>query len=208
MQFEQSHLFRITKDKTHEKMEKYEQLDGYSHYEIYKDGTIIRKEHTNGRGIHLSRAKLSHTKDRSGYVTVSLVNDLGKSTKWYVHRLLWTAFVGEIGIRMEIDHIDGNRSNNSLDNLRIVTSKENSNTEITRESYRKSNALSMGKYDRQRLAKSKTEAYEENAKSTYASLLVQHGEVKVMHFMRKAHIGFRRAKRIMREMGQGQGLKV
>lgn len=42
-----------------------------------------------------------------------------------IHRLVWETFKGEIPEGMVIDHIDGNRSNNSLSNLRLVTQSEN-----------------------------------------------------------------------------------
>ncbi len=40
-----------------------------------------------------------------------------------LHRIVWRYFYGEIPT--EIDHIDGNRSNNKIKNLRNVTHKEN-----------------------------------------------------------------------------------
>lgn len=44
---------------------------------------------------------------------------------YLVHRLVAETFLGEIPKGHEVDHIDRNRSNNALDNLRIVTSHEN-----------------------------------------------------------------------------------
>lgn len=44
-----------------------------------------------------------------------------------IHRLVWETFNGEIPDGMVIDHIDGNRSNNALSNLRLVTQSENMN---------------------------------------------------------------------------------
>ena len=49
-----------------------------------------------------------------------------KSRKSYrIHRLVYLAFRGPIPENMVIDHIDGNRNNNSLDNLRCVTQANN-----------------------------------------------------------------------------------
>lgn len=59
--------------------------------------------------------------------------------QYYLHRLLWEAFIGEIPEGYEIDHIDGNPSNNVLQNLRIVTHKENMNNPNTIKRFSESN---------------------------------------------------------------------
>ena len=41
------------------------------------------------------------------------------------HRLIWELEVGKIPEGMVIDHIDGNGLNNKLDNLRLVTMRQN-----------------------------------------------------------------------------------
>lgn len=43
-----------------------------------------------------------------------------------VHRWVYELFVGDIPSVMQIDHIDDNRSNNDVHNLRVVTPQENS----------------------------------------------------------------------------------
>lgn len=42
-----------------------------------------------------------------------------------VHRLVWEAFMGKIPDIMEINHKDGNKQNNRLDNLEVVYVREN-----------------------------------------------------------------------------------
>lgn len=56
----------------------------------------------------------------TGY-RVAVVN--GKQQK--VHRIIWTMLVGEIPAGYQIDHADGNRSNNHISNLRLATRAEN-----------------------------------------------------------------------------------
>lgn len=63
---------------------------------------------------------LSQRVINNGYVVVRPDN-----THWLLHRLMWTAFNGEIPNGYEIDHIDGNKLNNSLYNLELVTHSEN-----------------------------------------------------------------------------------
>ena len=41
------------------------------------------------------------------------------------HRLVWETFNGKIPTNLELDHIDGNKHNNKLSNLRLVTHSEN-----------------------------------------------------------------------------------
>jgi hypothetical protein len=136
--------------------------------------------------------------EKNGYLTVILVNDSGEKHKWYVHRLIYTVFVGEIKSGYEVVHI-GNRTNNCVENLRQMTRRENANTETAKQRFKKSNAREQGKYDRLRLEKARTKRAERNAKRIYIALLMQFGEVKVTHFMREAHIGYQRAVRIMNE---------
>ncbi|QGK90421.1 HNH homing endonuclease [Acinetobacter phage vB_AbaP_APK44] len=58
----------------------------------------------------------------SGYVCLKLHTD-GKRTSHTVHRLVMAAFLGSS--ELEVNHKDGNKSNNRLDNLEYVTSSEN-----------------------------------------------------------------------------------
>lgn len=57
-------------------------------------------------------------------MTVNLSKN-GKGNTKRVHRLVANAFLGESNL--QIDHIDGNKQNNRLDNLEYVTPKENTN---------------------------------------------------------------------------------
>ena len=68
---------------------------------------------------HIIKPKFT---SRYWYVTLSH-NSIKKSYR--IHRLVYLAFRGPIPENMVIDHIDGNRNNNSLDNLRCVTQANN-----------------------------------------------------------------------------------
>lgn len=66
---------------------------------------------------------------KRGYYYVTLSKD-GKSTKVKIHRLIGKLFIPNPENKPQLNHIDGNKLNNSLDNLEWVTNKENSNHAI------------------------------------------------------------------------------
>lgn len=80
---------------------------------------------------------LKNVKQLDGYEIINLCCD-GKPKKLLVHRLVWETFNGPIPEGMEIDHINTIRDDNRLDNLRVVTPKENCNNPITAERHRDS----------------------------------------------------------------------
>ena len=86
---------------------------------VDENGNVFRK---TKNGLVLCKYKLSH----KGYYTIS-INGKGHS----IHRLVWEAFNGEIPTNMQIDHIDCVKTNNKLNNLRLVTPKQNINNPIT-----------------------------------------------------------------------------
>ena len=46
-------------------------------------------------------------------------------SSWMAHRLAWLMYHGEDLGQQEIDHIDGNKLNNAIDNLRVASPTEN-----------------------------------------------------------------------------------
>lgn len=66
----------------------------------------------------------------SGYIRVVLIKDKKRLDK-FVHRLVAEAFLPNPNNKPYIDHIDGSRDNNNVNNLRWCTTKENANNPIT-----------------------------------------------------------------------------
>ena len=91
--------------------EDFKEIPSCPSYYASKEGVIL-----NSAGRILSGS------ERNGYLRVNFAN--GHHS---IHRLVWETFNGKIPEDMVIDHIDGNRSNNALSNLRLVTQAENMN---------------------------------------------------------------------------------
>lgn len=93
----------------------FKEIPGYGHrYLIDKEGNIFSQ----------FTKRLRKQRNVRGYSTITLLHDKGKKFTG-VHRLVYETFVGPIPEKMEINHIDGNKSNNSFENLEVVTSSEN-----------------------------------------------------------------------------------
>jgi len=55
-----------------------------------------------------------------GYVVLTL-----NKLKYKMHRIIWVYHYHTISSNLQIDHIDGNKANNSIENLRLATSSQN-----------------------------------------------------------------------------------
>lgn len=103
-----------------------------------------RKVHHKFNGTKLIRGrilKLQH--DKYGYLTAHLRDKLNNKNKLCkVHRLVAETFLANCNCKENIDHINGKRDDNRVENLRWCTVKENANFENARinrsESIRKS----------------------------------------------------------------------
>lgn len=85
---------------------------------VSKDGVICSTYH--GTKLHVLKGKPNH-----GYIRITYcVDGIAKSTN--AHRIIWEAFNGEIPEDMQIDHINGIRDDNRLQNLRICSAHQNS----------------------------------------------------------------------------------
>jgi hypothetical protein len=97
---------------------------GYAAYEISSDGETIRRltdsPHRNFKAGHVMKQRLR----LNGYKQIPLVNDDGKKKYLLVHRLVAAAFIGSLGDK-QINHKDGVKTNNAVENLELVSAKEN-----------------------------------------------------------------------------------
>jgi len=91
----------------------------YTKYFIDERGDVYSASTYNGRGGEAVRRKLCLNK-RRGYVYIRT-----SSRNYIVHRLVASAFLPNPDSKPEVNHKDGDKTNNHIDNLEWVTAKEN-----------------------------------------------------------------------------------
>ena len=98
-------------------MENWKTIENVINYEVSDLGQI-RNTKTN----YILKGRLS----KSGYLQVSLkIDDTNKFSNRYIHRLVAIYWIDNNENKREVNHKDGNKLNNCLDNLEWVTSSEN-----------------------------------------------------------------------------------
>lgn len=90
---------------------------GFSNYEISDEGDVRNKK---TKYIFKRR-----TPPKYIYIRVVLKHDSGKSSNQRVHRLVAHAFISNPENKLFVDHVNRNKHDNKITNLRWVTAKEN-----------------------------------------------------------------------------------
>lgn len=99
-------------------------IPGLEYYRINRDGVVMyHNKDNNAPDRIINTMGLTSI----GYPCYKLHNWLsGKRHNYTVHRLLALTFIPKpVGIKTEVNHIDHNKENYSLDNLEWITHKEN-----------------------------------------------------------------------------------
>lgn len=101
-------------------------LDSYT---VSEDGRVFRKERIiktkNGKSWTIKEKELNLQTDSCGYKTVNLRKG-DKRSRYSVHRLVALAFNPlKKHEEMQVNHIDGDKTNNHFTNLEWVTCKDN-----------------------------------------------------------------------------------
>tara|TARA_R110002126_G_scaffold285187_1_gene435341 strand:+ start:73 stop:537 length:465 start_codon:yes stop_codon:yes gene_type:complete len=93
-------------------------IPDYDNYTIYENGDVYSKVRRGGGG------KLTQTLGNNGYYSVALTKN-SFTKRFNIHRLLGICFIPNPENKNCIDHIDRDRLNNNLCNLRWATYQEN-----------------------------------------------------------------------------------
>lgn len=96
-------------------------------YQVSNLGRIVGCERKISNNHILPRKLKSLKRKKTGYYGTSIVNSKGESKNVLVHRLVAMAFIPNPHKYPQVDHIDGNKANNNVENLRWCTAKENVN---------------------------------------------------------------------------------
>lgn len=94
---------------------------GQSRYAIDNDGRLVNR--VSGESIN------GYLNPVSGYMQVMLYKN-GRQNTTYAHRVIWELANGAIPNGYVIDHIDGNRTNNILSNLQLVSIAHNGHKRV------------------------------------------------------------------------------
>lgn len=170
-------------------------------YEIDSEGNVYRIERRSRDGRTLHKMKLKPYKQTNGYLAVLLYypkQDCYK--KWYLHRLVYFAFYGDIPKGLVINHEDCNRENCKLENLSLVTYQGNSRNPLSLERYKAANALDKGKFNRSKMIAAKSPECREKIIKAYLQLKEKYGKVSAWTLLKQTHCNFYRAKRIIAEL--------
>lgn len=112
-------------------MEIWKDVEGYEGlYQVNQFGEVKSLPKQIGLGYMTKEKILKQRLQNSGYLTVSLSKD-GKRLNKTVHRLVAKAFIPNPEGLPEIDHIDGDKTNNVVENLQWISHVENNRKKTT-----------------------------------------------------------------------------
>ena len=103
-------------------------IDGIEDYHICDDGRVFSTKVSPRYNPNGDLRLVKPRNHPSGYLYYGLFVGSGehKQRLWRRgHRLVYEAFAGKIKTGLEIDHIDGDKHNNDITNLRAINRSEN-----------------------------------------------------------------------------------
>jgi hypothetical protein len=104
--------------------EQFKTIPGFSLYEVSDQGRVKSFQRCGKEPYRI----LKPGTNKGGYKVVIIKNDEGKLRGMNIHVLVAITFLSHVPERgvVVVDHIDNNPSNNFLNNLQIISCRENS----------------------------------------------------------------------------------
>lgn len=116
------HKYKTTMDYNYHDLLIYEPTTGHLIWKERPDGFMGMKSVKSWNTKHAGKSAGTFGK-KNGIVTDISVRIFGKA--YLAHRIIWHMHYGQPPKRRVIDHIDGDPTNNRLDNLRLATFGQN-----------------------------------------------------------------------------------
>lgn len=86
--------------------------------------TNKNKIRINGRKDNRKGKKLKPATDKDGYLRITLTNN-GKRKSYYVHKLVARTFLDNYDNKLQVNHKNGIKNDNRVENLEMVTLQQN-----------------------------------------------------------------------------------
>lgn len=146
-------------------------------YRVDKDGTIHTRLTVNGQGVSKNWRQVGYQKP-DGYVRFRY-----KGEFLFIQRVVYRAFKGPLKKNMTINHIDLDRSNNSPDNLEMVTQGDNNKKK--RKKYKKASLIRkvIAKLSPKRMTDHEFESYKKEFDKLNSSQMKAIGNLRRKHNM-------------------------
>lgn len=128
-----SHTSRIFLPLPREEKKEMKQIPNFPDYEICEDGRVWSKPRTKTvtlpNGVSYERTFggnfVTPQRTQNGYLQCLLINSSGEKQQLSIHRAVATAFVSNPKKLSQVNHLDGDKTNNNYRNLEWVTSSQN-----------------------------------------------------------------------------------
>ena len=125
-----------------------EDLIKKDNYIFYENGDIYSKSYN-------VKKLIKGAINRQGYKTTTLLCTDGKRRTFKIHRVIAYFFIPNPDNKPCIDHINGNRQDNRVENLRWCTQKENANNPVTIKRYQKSGSRVFSEETKKKMSEAK-----------------------------------------------------